>query len=43
LRYADLALDTAGRQARRAGRTITLTTTEYELLELFLFATRKSP
>ncbi len=36
LRYADLELDTAGRTARRAGRAITLTTTEYGLLELFL-------
>ncbi len=36
LRFADLELDTAGRQARRGGRPIALTTTEYELLELFL-------
>lgn len=36
LRFADLVLDTAAREARRAGRTITLSTTEYELLELFM-------
>ena len=36
LRYADLELDTAGRLAQRGGRVITLTTTEYALLELFL-------
>jgi len=36
LRYADLELDTAGRLTRRGGRVITLTTTEYELLELLL-------
>ena len=36
LRYADLEVDTAGRLARRGRRAITLTTTEYELLELFL-------
>lgn len=36
LRYADLALDTASRQARRGGREVDLTTTEYELLQLFL-------
>ncbi len=36
LRYADLEVDTAGRLARRGGRTIALTTTEYGLLELFL-------
>jgi len=36
LRYGDLAVDTAGRTARRGGRTIALTTTEYELLDLLL-------
>lgn len=33
LRYGDLALDTGSRVARRAGREIHLTTTEYRLLE----------
>jgi two-component system response regulator MprA len=36
LRYADLTLDTATRQATRGERTIALSTTEYELLALFL-------
>jgi DNA-binding response OmpR family regulator len=36
LRYADLVLDTAARRATRRGREIDLTTTEYELLQLFL-------
>ncbi len=36
LRYADLVLDTSTRQARRGERTINLTTTEYELLALFM-------
>ncbi len=36
LRFADLRLDTAAREAGRGGRTIALTTTEYELLRLFL-------
>ncbi len=36
LRYRDLSLDTAARLARRGGRQIDLTTTEYELLRLFL-------
>ncbi len=36
LRFEDLELDTATRQARRAERTIELSTTEYELLALFL-------
>lgn len=36
LRYQDLALDTASRVARRGERMIDLTTTEYELLQLFL-------
>lgn len=34
--FADLELDTATRQARRGTRTINLSTTEYELLALFL-------
>lgn len=34
--FADLELDTATRQARRDNRTIELSTTEYELLALFL-------
>jgi two-component system response regulator MprA len=36
LRFADLALDTASRQAQRGGRAIDLTTKEFELLSLFL-------
>ncbi len=36
LRFADLELDTATRQARRGNRLIDLSTTEYELLALFL-------
>ena len=36
LRYADLSLDTASRQARRGERVIDLTTKEYELLAFFL-------
>jgi two-component system, OmpR family, response regulator MprA len=36
LRYGDVELDTAGRQVRRGDRAITLTTTEYELLELLM-------
>jgi two-component system response regulator MprA len=36
LRFADLALDTASRQAQRGGRGIDLTTKEFELLSLFL-------
>jgi two-component system, OmpR family, response regulator MprA len=36
LRLADLRLDTASREARRGERRITLTTTEYGLLKLFL-------
>jgi DNA-binding response OmpR family regulator len=36
LRFADLRLDTAAREAWRGGRRISLTTTEYELLSLFL-------
>ncbi len=36
LRYADLSLDTASRQARRGERLIDLTTKEFDLLEFFL-------
>jgi two-component system response regulator MprA len=36
LRYADLELDLAGRRARRAGRQIELSKTEFALLEAFL-------
>jgi two-component system response regulator MprA len=36
LNFADLALDTATRQAMRHNRTIALTAKEYDLLELFL-------
>ncbi|MCC6177208.1 MAG: response regulator transcription factor [Chloroflexi bacterium] len=36
LRFDDLRLDTAGRVARRGERRIALTTTEYELLRLFM-------
>lgn len=36
LRFADLELDIDAREARRAGRTIELTTTEFNLLVLFL-------
>jgi two-component system, OmpR family, response regulator MprA len=36
LSFGDLTLDTASRQARRKGRTISLTAKEYDLLELFL-------
>ncbi len=36
LAYADLSLDPASRSARRQGATITLSTTEYTLLEYFL-------
>ncbi len=36
LRFEDLELDTATRQARRGPRIIELSTTEYELLALFL-------
>lgn len=34
--YEDLELDTASRQARRGSRLINLSTTEYELLSLFM-------
>ena len=36
LHFEDLELDTATRQARRGTRTIELSTTEYELLAMFL-------
>jgi two-component system response regulator MprA len=36
LRFADLALDTGAREARRGDRSIRLTSKEYELLALFL-------
>jgi two-component system response regulator MprA len=36
LRFADLSLDTASRQARRGQREIDLTTKEFELLALFM-------
>ena len=36
LHYADLSLDTGSRLAKRGDRAIDLTTTEYELLALFL-------
>jgi two-component system, OmpR family, response regulator MprA len=36
LRFADLTLDTASRQAQRGGRLIELTTKEFELLALFM-------
>src|SRR5262245_31677556 len=36
LRFADLSLDTGTRRARRRGREITLTSTEYNLLKQFL-------
>jgi two-component system response regulator MprA len=36
LRFADLVLDTGAREARRADRTIRLTSKEYELLHLFM-------
>ena len=36
LRFADVRLDTGSRQASRAGRTIDLSTTEYELLAFLM-------
>ena len=36
LRFADLRLDTAAREAMRGGRRIPLTATEYELLRTFM-------
>lgn len=41
LRFADLELDVDAREARRGGRTIELTTTEYNLLLLFMRHPRK--
>ena len=41
LRFADLELDIDAREARRPGRTIELTTTEFNLLVLFLRHPRK--
>jgi two-component system response regulator MprA len=41
LRFADLELDVDAREARRAARTIELTTTEFNLLLLFLRHPRK--
>jgi len=41
LRFSDLELDIDAREASRAGRTIELTTTEFNLLLLFLRHTRK--
>lgn len=41
LRFADLRLDTGAREAWRGGRPIALTTTEYELLRLFLLHPRQ--
>jgi two-component system response regulator MprA len=41
LRFADLELDVDAREARRAGRTIELTTTEFNLLLLFQRHPRK--
>ncbi|GAB4521936.1 MAG: response regulator transcription factor [Anaerolineales bacterium] len=41
LEFADLYLDTGTRQASRGNRTITLTTKEYDLLELFLMHPRQ--
>jgi two-component system response regulator MprA len=41
LRFADLELDVDAREARRADRTIELTTTEFNLLLLFLRHPRK--
>ncbi len=41
LRFADLELDVDAREARRGGRTIELTTTEFSLLLLFLRHPRK--
>jgi DNA-binding response OmpR family regulator len=41
LRFADLRLDTAAREAKRGDRTIALTNTEYELLRLFLLHPRQ--
>jgi two-component system, OmpR family, response regulator MprA len=41
LRFADLSLDTATREVRRASRQISLTRTEFALLELFMRRPRR--
>jgi two-component system response regulator MprA len=41
LRFADLRLNVAAREARRGERPISLTNTEYELLRLFLLHPRQ--
>ena len=41
LRFGDLSLDTGTRRARRGGRDIDLTTTEYEVLRQFLLHPRR--
>ena len=41
LRFADLALDTGTRRARRGARDIDLTSTEYEVLRQFLLHPRR--
>lgn len=41
LRYGDLVLDSAAREVRRAGQPITLSTTEFELLRLFMLNPRR--
>lgn len=41
LRFSDLSLDTGTRRARRAGRDIDLTSTEYEVLHQFLLHPRR--
>lgn len=41
LRYADVDLDTGTREAHRAGRSIQLSTTEFELLALFMHRPRQ--
>lgn len=41
LRFADLVLDTAAREASRGGRAIPLTAKEYDLLALFLRSPRR--
>lgn len=41
MRFADLSLDTGTRRARRGGRDIELTATEYEVLRQFLLHPRR--
>ena len=41
LRHGDLVLDSAAREVRRAGQLITLSTTEFELLRLFMLNPRR--